>query len=140
MTIQYSADEIGTLKCVFAHYKGTMLRMVFNSPAFWFLNVAHGAILIGDRYSESYKLPPMTWGAFHDVLGPTVAFFLIFYTGRAYERLNSFFAQVPAVALSSRIARSRLPSPSLYTSFRHRRGVPDHWYRGIMPELGSNGA
>ena len=122
MTIQYNASDLGTLKCIFTRYKGTMLRMLVNSPAFWTLNCAHGACLIADRYSESYKLPAMDWLAIQ-MLSPLVAFFLIFYTSKAYGRLTSFFEQVlqpraPSPCVTSPLwlaalakARTRLPIP-----------------------------
>ena len=93
MTILYDAGELGTEKCIFTRYKGTMVKMVMTSPAFWLLLCAHGGCLIADRYSADYQIPEMDWLAFN-MISPLVGFFLVFYTGRSYARLTTFYEQI----------------------------------------------
>ena len=93
MTILYNAGELTTEKCIFTRYKGTMVKMVMTSPAFWILNSLHGVCLIVDRWSESYQIPQMDWKAFH-MISPLIGFFLVFYTGRSYARLTTFYEQI----------------------------------------------
>ena len=91
MTILYNAAELGMIRTLI-QYKGTMLLMVFKSYVFWMLLAVHITLLLIDRRVDSINLPEMNKDGFK-LSTPLLAFFLVFYVGEAYSRMNFFWEQ-----------------------------------------------
>ena len=159
MTIKYDAGDLHTLKVIFTQWNGTMIKMLAKDPAFWSLNIAHGVCLVADRYSSTYQIPQLDWKAFN-MISPLIAFFLIFYTGKAYGRLTSFWEHCIALddvcmnwaamvqnnihadidtkwnCLRLLLGSMRTPSPpldALPLTIPHPRFSPTHFCRATPP-------
>lgn len=90
MTIVYDAGDLGTLRTVLK-LRHTMVILVAKSPAFWILILTHIALLTVDRHDRiQYTIPFMDWNA-AKAFAQLLTFFLVFYVGNAYSRLNMFY-------------------------------------------------
>ena len=91
MTILYDAAELGMIRTLI-QFRGTMIVMVLKSIVFWMLLAVHITLLLIDRQVDSIHLPKMHKDGFK-LSTPLLAFFLVFYVGEAYSRMNFFWAQ-----------------------------------------------
>jgi len=101
MVIQYDAQELGTFR-TFIRIRGTMLPMVLAAPIFWVLVVLHAVLqvlanLSSDDGSAMFVLPQLSYKAVGTVTA-LLTFFIVFYGGQSYSRLNMFYGHCVGIA------------------------------------------